>query len=423
MRSPKSTAIFINRAGERGAALITAVLLSLLLLAAGGTLVLTTTMAGLTARDSTAEMQAYYAAEAGVARTLEVLRGNVQSNPVGTRGSFKNVLCSPTLWTSTSGSIVNVAADASERFQVTEIVDPDDSNTVTNCALATYKPERLRIRVTGLGPRSSQKDMEIVVHRYTLEYPVNATVTIPNTSGDPIAFDLGGSNVTSTYGTDLSGGNSIAAYAVSGGDYNTTNNVVDGCDPDGSNCNGSGPNVDPPDPLVLTSGNTPSFLQSVTSARLFLDGSEGIKAKAIDQGRYFTTAAAAYASTAGIGASNPDGVLTFVDGDLTLGPGSPTGQGTLVVTGKLTLNGNFNFNGVIMVLGTGEVYRSGGGSGNIYGAVFVAKFARTGSDTDQFQAPIFDTSGGGTANIQYSSDAVDMAKSVGGHTIKGVRER
>jgi len=69
---------FKNRSNEKGAALITAVLLSLLLLAAGGTLILTTTMTGITARDSTAEMQAYYAAESGVARTLEVLRGNVQ---------------------------------------------------------------------------------------------------------------------------------------------------------------------------------------------------------------------------------------------------------------------------------------------------------------------------------------------------------
>ena len=109
-------------------------------------------------------------------------------------------------------------------------------------------------------------------------------------------------------------------------------------------------------------------------------------------------------------------------GDLVLGPGSPTGQGTLVVTGNLTLNGNFNFNGVIMVLGTGAVYRNGGGHGNIYGAMYVAKFPRTGASTDVFQAPIFDTSGGGTSNIQYSSDAVDKAKAVGGHTIKGVRE-
>ena len=34
----------------------------------------------------------------------------------------------------------------------------------------------------------------------------------------------------------------------------------------------------------------------------------------------------------------------------------------------------------------------------------------------------FNTDGGGSANIQYSSDAVDKAKAVGGHTIKGVRE-
>ena len=84
MRSQKPTLFFDSRAGERGAALITAVLLSMLLLAAGGTLILTATMTGITARDSTAEMQAYYAAEAGVARSLEVLRGNVVSNPAGT---------------------------------------------------------------------------------------------------------------------------------------------------------------------------------------------------------------------------------------------------------------------------------------------------------------------------------------------------
>src|SRR6188474_983306 len=106
MRSHKPASYCENRAGERGAALITAVLLSLLLLAAGGILILTSTMTGITARDSTAEMQAYYAAEAGVAKTLEVLRGNVQSNPAGTRASFRNVVCSPNLWTTMSGAVI-----------------------------------------------------------------------------------------------------------------------------------------------------------------------------------------------------------------------------------------------------------------------------------------------------------------------------
>jgi len=422
MRIQKPASSSGSRAREKGAALITAVLLSMLLLAAGGTLVLTSTMTGITARDSTAEMQAYYAAEAGIARTLEVLRGNVQSTPAGTRASFTNVICSKSLWTTTSGSSVNVASDGSTRFQVTSIVDPN--NTASNpCSNASYKPRQLVIQVRGLGPNDSQKDMEVVVDRYTQDYLVKAVVTLPNGSGTALPFNLGGSNVTSTSGNDIDGGGeSLAAFAINNADYNTVNNVIDGCNADGTNCGGSGPNVTPGDPAVLANSNTPSFLQSVSNARSFLYGTEGMMNSAINQGRYFTSGASAIASAAGLGANNPDGVLTFVDGDFTLGPGNPTGQGTLIVTGDLTLDGNFNWNGVIMVLGTGHVYRSGGGNGNIYGAMFVAKFSKTGASTDVFGAPTFDTSGGGTANIQYSSNAVDKAKAVGGHAVKGVRE-
>lgn len=425
MSSQKATPLFESRARERGAALITAVLLSLLLLAAGGTLILTATMTGITSRDTTAEMQAYYAAEAGVARTLEVLRGNVQSNPAGTRASFRNVVCSPNLWTTMSGAVVNVVEDGSRRFRITSILDPDNQNSVLMCTgpnAATYRPDRLTIQVAGLGPRDSRKNMEIVVDRYTVDYAVKAVVTLPNGTANPMAFALGGSNVTSTSGVDFSGtGTTLSAYSVSAVDYNRTNNVIDGCLPDGTNC-GNGPNVTPGDPTTLGETNTPSFLESVSKTREFLYGSEGMMQAAINQGRYFTTEAAAKASAAGLGASNPDGVLTFVDGNLTLDPGSPSGQGTLIVTGNLILNGNFNWNGVIMVLGAGNVLRNGGGHGNIYGAVFVANFTKVGSATDAFGAPTFNTNGGGTSNIQYSSNAVDMAKAVGGHAIHGVRE-
>src|ERR1041384_1229330 len=337
MRTQKANSA--RRAGEKGAALITAVLLSMLLLAAGGTLVLTSTMTGITARDSTAEMQAYYAAEAGVARVLEVVRGNVQSSPSGTRATFANIVCSKTLWTITSGNSVNVASDGSTSFQVSSIVDPD--NTAANpCSNASYKPQQLVFQVKGFGPNNSQKKMEIVVDRYTLDYPVKAVVALPNGSGNPISFDLGGSNVTSTLGQDLSGtGSSLAAYAVANSDYNTTNNIMDGCLADGTHCSGSAPNVSPSDPMVLTSSNSPSFLQSPSTAREFLYGTDGMMNAAINQGRYFTSGAAATSSAAGLGASNPDGVLTFVDGDFTLSAGSPTGHGHLIVTGTLHPDG------------------------------------------------------------------------------------
>ena len=290
------------------------------------------------------------------------------------------------------------------------------------CAIAAYRPDGVRIRVLGLGPRNSQKNMEVVVDRYTVDYGVNAVVTLPNGTGNPMSFALGGSNVTTTSGLDVSGtGTSLSAYSVSGVDYNITNNVIDGCDPDGSNC-GNGPNVTPGDPSTLGPTNTPSFLETVAKARDFLYGPEGMMQAAKNQGRYFATGNVAKASAAGLGANNPDGVLTFVDNDFVLGPGNPTGQGTLIVTGDLTLDGNFNWNGVIMVLGKGRVFRSGGGNGNIFGAIFVANFTNPGASTDAFGAPTFDTSGGGNANIQYSSNAVDMAKSVGGHAVRAVRE-
>ena len=413
-----------QRRGERGAALITTILLATLLLAAGGTLILTSAVTGTNAVDATAEMQAYYAAEAGVAQVVNVLRGNVSSSPTGTLATFRNVVSTPALWTATSGSLVNVASDGSTTFQVTSILDPDDQNGATRAANANYKPSRLRFQIAGFGPKKSRKNMEVVVERYTANYAVTATITMPNGTGTNLNVSLGSSNPTAYSGLDTAGNPQagIAAFAVSSLDSTPMQNVINGCQPDGTFCNGSAPNVTPSTPQVLDPSNTPNFLSSVSSARSFLDGADGIKALAMSQGRYFTNGTDAINSSLGLGAAYPQGAMTFIDGDFTLGPGNPTGQGTLIVTGTLTLNGNFQWNGVIMVLGGGTVLRSGGGHGDIFGALFVAKFARTGSSTDVFQPPTFDTSGGGSANIEYNSDTVDMAKNTGGHSVVGVRE-
>ena len=54
-----------------------------LLLAAGGALILTTSTSTTTAIDATAEMQAYYGAEAGLQQALNILRGNKPSRRPG----------------------------------------------------------------------------------------------------------------------------------------------------------------------------------------------------------------------------------------------------------------------------------------------------------------------------------------------------
>ena len=65
---------------ERGAALITVLLISIPLLMAGGSLILITSMSTANVTDAAAETKAYYAAEAGAQQLLGVLRGNMAPN-------------------------------------------------------------------------------------------------------------------------------------------------------------------------------------------------------------------------------------------------------------------------------------------------------------------------------------------------------
>jgi len=78
---------------ERGAALITMLLVSLLVLAGALALLSATTSSATNAISSTDEIQAYYAAEAGLQEALNVLRGNVAPHPNdGTKINFKNAI-------------------------------------------------------------------------------------------------------------------------------------------------------------------------------------------------------------------------------------------------------------------------------------------------------------------------------------------
>ncbi len=91
-------------------------------------------------------------------------------------------------------------------------------------------------------------------------------------------------------------------------------------------------------------------------------------------------------------AANP--ATNVVYGDYTMGP--QTGYGTLVVTGTLTISGNYSWNGLIFVIGAGASIMNGGGTGQINGAVYVANTAG-----GTLSSPVADWSGGGGNGIQY----------------------
>jgi len=114
-------------------------------------------------------------------------------------------------------------------------------------------------------------------------------------------------------------------------------------------------------------------------------------------------------STMNLGTSSAP-VVNVVQGDLSL---SGSGSGILLVTGQLTLNGAFSYNGIILVIGKGAITKSGGGSATVNGAMFSANLY---SDIPPIYSnliplgsnnapgtPSFAWSGGGSSTIQYDS--------------------
>lgn len=404
------TKIRNERGDERGAALISTLLISMLLMVVAGALILTTSMSAVLAVDSTAELQAYYSAEAGVNAAVNVIRGNVQSNPTGTIATFRNAADNPTLglWmpydTTINGtSAVSLNTNPVLGYSV-NVIDPDG-------LLAPKVPTRLRLDVTGYGPKGAQKRMEVMVDRFIFNYSAISTVLIRSNDDNSTVmttFAVGTSSSKDYWGTDQA--DPSKAIPVIGVTHTNDFNLAT------TNVAGSAPGtvVGSQQVKKFAINDLPSFLRTADNARAFLNSMQAI---AVQEGRYFGPSSGTFGTVA-----NP--LLTFVDGNCTLDGGA----GLLIVTGSLVLNGGVNFNGLVMVMGAGSILRSGGGSGDIYGAFALAKFARTWPIAQNglphpFLSPFFDTSGGGTGKIAFDSSKIDDALSLAPPRVVAIRER
>jgi len=100
--------------------------------------------------------------------------------------------------------------------------------------------------------------------------------------------------------------------------------------------------------------------------------------------------------------------VVVVTGDFNL---NTNGAGILLVTGELTFQGNINYDGMILVFGTGSMRRAGGGENIIRGGVIVADTRGPdgipGTSDDALGPPTMDTSGGGGSIIIYCSTVID----------------
>jgi hypothetical protein len=104
----------------------------------------------------------------------------------------------------------------------------------------------------------------------------------------------------------------------------------------------------------------------------------------------------------------------------TLGP-NWVGHGVILVTGDLEIKGNFSFDGLIYVIGTGHVVRDGGGNGTLNGAIFTANID-SGTSGNTPGSPYVDLTGGGSSNFQYNSCSISMNATKSAYQIVSFRE-
>jgi hypothetical protein len=94
--------------------------------------------------------------------------------------------------------------------------------------------------------------------------------------------------------------------------------------------------------------------------------------------------------------------------------GSISGSGILLVTGTLSVSGNPDFNGIILVIGKGVFDKSGGGNGDLRGGILIANlFDSSGNALPSLSAPGSPTaswSGGGNASICYDSTKINSVQ-------------
>ena len=316
-----------------------------------------------------------------------------------------------------------------------QLVAPTSSgvaaNSVVTGNMSSPEPIRLLVKSTGYGPRGSTKQLHAVIQKnffngltapatLTLIGPPNTTATaacptcLPPTPAQPVSnfhFALGNSNAMLYSGRDAASTDIIPPIGA-WGDQNT-GDIFDEIDDVRRSNRITGVPSD-------ISTDTPPWLSTPENLDQYVQLQA---ATAFPTGRYFPSGVEPGRGNFG----NPNGTgLTICDGNCEL---TGDGGGILIVTGTLTLRGNFSFRGIIIVTGQGGVDRRGAGNGVIEGNMIVAPYVNSSILPESnpvggsFLSPQYDLSGGGSSTIQYNSTALNSALLAVSNFVLGVVEK
>jgi len=327
--------------------------------------------------------QAYYAAEAGIERARDFLAGlNFDTELQNADGTDNQLVDSTNINNFPGDDIPLLSNQSIGNGSYTVYLTNDAADGATNNNDTNGKVNLISF---GYGPGNSKAVVKGIVKKFSLPFSPPSPIVMP---GPDVYFEPGNSNAFLLSGDDSAGGSNVPTVTVS--NATAENSVRNGCNPrcDQIVSNDVSPSV-VADPMALSQAG--------------LDNPQQLKSMIQNLAAF-----ADFTSTSDPGfnlGTEQEPSIVYINGDLNTGPG--TGYGILIVTGTLTLRGNFSYHGVILVVGRGNLIRHGGGSGTVRGAIIIADI--NGPDNIPFTAddslgnPIFTTSGGGNSNIIYNS--------------------
>ncbi len=452
MKTVRPTSRSIKWKNQRGAALVSTLLISALLLTAGGMLILTTSLTGTNTIDAASEMQAYYGAEAGLQATLHVLRGNVSPTPLFTANppggvapqniiDFRKAMTRATSNAAGDPAGANIrlsrwltynytppAGAFADRVGISPGYNPFTGTAYSirimddpDATPAGRPPQRMIIESTGYGPRGARKTLSMLVSANGLDIDVPAPLVIRGHDDLTIdsAYQLGTSAAKTYSGVDTRGGPDKPTIVVSGHDVD----AIQAAYAHKPASIASTPRVaaltlpGDPAPAGIQTVPTPWFLTTADNARAFLVQAETLANSCATAGNPCPLKRGVVLNSLN-GSAGASGApqFTIVKGDCNLDGGA----GLLIVTGTLFFDGpGPNFDGIILLMGAGRLVKIGGGNRDILGSMMVARFGATGGFLD----PSFDYGAAGSSNLQYDSTAALNAMVMPGAKVLGVVER
>jgi hypothetical protein len=356
-----------------------------------------------------------------------VIRGYIETNTSGTANPPKIIFDAQTFTLVGSTMTLNFAWGSPSNVGILgppqrygyEATLVTGANIVTG-SITSPEPTRLVIRSTGFGPRGAEKRLDAIIQKDSfngLTAPATLTLVGPPSTTSPATtfmFNPGSSNVTVYSGDDVVSTDIIPPIGTTNPDnLNDVEDSVAGEPPHPFN----GTVVGSPSDI---SNELPDWLASPSALDATIHQLANV---ARSSGRFY--ASGVQPTTFGDNTTGQG--ITFCDGNCTF---TGAGGGIMIVTGKLTLHGNFNFNGLILVTGQAGVDRSGGGNGTIQGNIVVSPYVGSRvedgvspASTATFLSPQYDLSGGGNSTVIYNSNSVAGGMIAVSNYVLGVVEK